>query len=317
MWRKRELAMVVGTLLFGFGRLSAQVTSQYQFSTAGNFPGSIYTVPLAASLTHIVGDYLLPAAGTHAYIQTGRTFLAAEPSGSASSYLSGINSHGVAVGGYCTTPGGCNPQAGEHGFAYNFHTRTTRTIDFPMGGAATVAYGINDTGMIVGGYCPNSLSCPEGLFNPASHGFVDDRGVFTTLDFPGAQATTASAINNAGSIVGYYLINNTGPHAFLYKNGTFTTIDFPGSGYTVATAINTLGAVAGLFANSTGLHGFIYFGGSFTQIDRPNATGTGVTGINDRNQLVGLWYSTVGFENFKAFPVAPAATGSIPLDSGN
>jgi len=216
------------------------------------------------------------------------------------------------VGGYCTTKGGCNPEAGEHGYEFDSFTGAFREINFPMTGTATTAYGINDFGVVVGGYCPNAVSCPQGLFSPASDGFIEDNGVFTTLDFPAAQATSAAAINNAGTIVGYDVINNTGPHAFLYENGIFTNIDFPGSGYTIATAINNLGVVAGLFSDSTGLHGFIYDNGTFAQIDKPGATGTGVTGINDRNVLVGAWYPTLGVQNFRAVRVSPDLLPGIP-----
>lgn len=278
-----------------------QSVSHYEFVRAGNFPGGTLTVPLAVDLVHIVGEFE-SSDGIHAYVQTGNSFVRAEPSGSLESYLSGINSHGIAVGGYC--PKGCNPETGQYGYKYDIRTGKIFTIRFPLADAATTAYGLNNGGLVVGGYCPNNNVCPSGLFNPTDHGFVDDRGTFATLDFPGAQATTAFAVNDADTIVGFYLINNTGPHAFLYQNGTFTTIDFPGSGYTIATAVNNLGAVAGLFADSTGVHGFIYYAGAFTQIDRPNATATAVTGINDRNELVGTWNPTIGEKNFRAIPVA-------------
>jgi probable HAF family extracellular repeat protein len=288
----------------GLTAFAAQSVWTYKFFPAGNFPGTLYTIPLAMSLDHIVGYDAAPTAN-NAYVQKGTSFVNAAPLGSTSSYLSGINRLGVGAGGYCTTKGGCNPEAGEHGYTFDSRSGRVRGINFPMSGAATTAYGINDFGVVVGGYCPNAVSCPQGLFSPASDGFIEDKGVFATLDFPGAQATSACAINNAGTIVGFYVINNTGPHAFLYQNGSFISIDFPGSGYTIATSINNLGAVAGLFSSSTGLHGFIYYNGSFTQIDRPNATGTGLTGINDRNELVGTWYPTTSVKNFKATPVAP------------
>ncbi len=158
--------------------------------------------------------------------------------------------------------------------------------------------------MIVGGYCPNALSCPQGPFGPALDGFIDTNGVFTTLNYPGAYATSALAINNAGTVVGEYDIGFTGPHAFLYQSGMFTNIDYPGSNFTIASGINNLGVVAGYFSNSTGPHGFTYSNGTFTQIDRPNSpNGTAVNGINDRNDLVGVWYPSVGFgQTFKAAP---------------
>jgi len=291
-------------LILSSGSLVGQTQGNYDFFPAGNFPGATYTVPLAVSQTHIVGNYQLPAAGTHGYVQTGRSFLGAEPSGSTSSYLSGMNRQGVAVGGYCTTPGGCNPEAGEHGYTYNFATGKTTTIDSPMKRTATVAYGINDSGVIVGGYCPNAVSCPQGMSNPANDGFIDNGGVFTTLNFPSAQATSAFAVNDAGTVVGFYLINNTGPHAFLYQSGKFVNIDFPGSGYTLATAINNHGVVAGLFSSSTGVHGFTYSNGAFTQVDKPGAVATGVTGISDLGELVGTFNKAIGQANFKAVPGA-------------
>jgi probable HAF family extracellular repeat protein len=302
----------LGLLFLCLIAVFAQSAWQYKFVSAGNFPGAIYSVPLGLSVSKTVG-YYVSLTKNDAYVQTGAKFVDAAPAGSCTSYLSGINEDGIAVGGYCSITGGCNPEVGERGYAYDSRNGKIITIMFPLAGAATTAYGINGRRVIVGGYCPNNNVCPSGLFNPASHGFVYENGSYTTLDFPGAQATSAFAINDAGTVVGYYLINNTGPHAFLYKNGTFSTIDFPGSGYTVATSINSIGAVAGLFSGSTGVHGFIYYGGNFTQIDKPGAIATGISAINDHNDLVGIWYPTYGFKNFKAFPVASTA-GSIPLE---
>ncbi len=296
---------VLGGVLSG-ATLFAQTGWHYDFYQEGNFPKAALTVPWAIRKGQVVGEYDVPG-GVHAYVQTGKTFTTAEPSGSKDSYLSGINVHGLAVGGYC--PLGCNAETGQHGYTYDTRTGRTYSFDFPLKGAGTTAFGINDFGVIVGGYCPDSPVCPQGAFNPAGHGFVDDHGVFTTLDFPNAQGTSPFAINDSGTIVGYYDINNTGPHAFLYENGTFTTIDFPGSSYTLATSINNSGAVAGLFANSTGLHGFVYRRGKFTQVDKPGATGTGVTGISDRDELVGVWFPTTGEENFKAIPEKGPTSG--------
>jgi probable HAF family extracellular repeat protein len=295
---------VLVVLVLCLAALTAQTGVQYKFYSAGNFPGAYYTTPLGASVAHIVGWYATSGAN-NAFVQTGTSFLDAAPPGSITSYLSAINVHGVAVGGFCQK--GCNTQAGQYGYTYNLRTGKIRTISFPLKGAATTAYGINDKGTIVGGYCPNALACPQGAFSPASDGFIETNGVFSTLDYPGAQDTSAIAVNNSGTVVGDYIINNTGPHAFLYQNGTFTNIDYPGSNFTVASGINNYGVVAGFFTTTAGaLHGFLYSNGKFTQIDRPNSPkGSGVNGINDRGDLVGLWYPSIGFpKTFKAIPVA-------------
>ncbi len=298
--------MVPNKLLFAtfallcLARLSAQTGSQYDFLPAGEVPGAAATTPLAIGHRQIVGYYQVPDA-LHAYVQSGKSFVTAEPKGSRAAYLSGINSHGVAVGGFC--PLGCNPTTGQHGYTYSTRTGKIHSFDFPLKGAGTAAYGINDFGVIVGGYCQDSLVCPQGAFNPASHGFVDDHGVFTTLDFPNAQGTSPFAINDDVIIVGYYDINNTGPHAFMYENGTFTNIDVPGAATTQARAVNNHGDIAGWFSDATGVHGFIYHKGKFTQIDKPGTNSTGVLGINDCGDLVGIWSPPIGFpEPFKAIP---------------
>jgi probable HAF family extracellular repeat protein len=51
----------------------------------------------------------------------------------------------------------------------------------------------------------------------------------TTIDVPGATATYAMTINDAGQIVGGYTDVLGTEHGFLLNNGTFTTIDFPGA----------------------------------------------------------------------------------------
>ena len=74
---------------------------------------------------------------------------------------------------------------------------TFSTIDFP-GASFTVAFGINNRGEIVGNY---------GFADGTGHGFLLDKGNFTTIDFPGAPATApkgALGINDGGQIVGFY-----------------------------------------------------------------------------------------------------------------
>jgi uncharacterized membrane protein len=154
----------------------------------------------------------------------------------------------------------------------------------------------------VGGYCPGINSCPGGINQPSTHGFLDDNGVFTSLDYPGAQQTQALAIDNFGAIVGIYLINLTGPHAFLYQNGAYKNIDFPGAA-TWSGAVNNQGVVAGYYSGSTGLHGFRFQNGVFTTIDVPGASTTSVTGISDSGEIVGVDASRGSTENFKGISV--------------
>jgi len=91
-----------------------------------------------------------------------------------------------------------------HGFLLSGGVYTT--IDVP-GSTGTIAYGINNSGEIVGEYFVGGGVTP--------HGFLYSEGIFTPLDVPGAISTYASGINDAGEIVGSYTDANFGLHGFL------------------------------------------------------------------------------------------------------
>ncbi|MGH7259482.1 MAG: hypothetical protein ACREI9_02225 [Nitrospiraceae bacterium] len=72
---------------------------------------------------------------------------------------------------------------------------------------STVAFGINASGQIVGGYTDTT---------GVNHGYLYTMGSFTVIDVPGAGLTAAFGINNRGQIVGYYFDGATGrEHGFL------------------------------------------------------------------------------------------------------
>src|SRR5262249_29508577 len=81
----------------------------------------------------------------------------------------------------------------------------------------TQAFGVNDTGQIVG-----RLQNATGF-----HGFLLSGGTYTILDDPSAtNGTDVRGINALGQIVGTYN-NATGQHGFVLTGGTYTTIDDP------------------------------------------------------------------------------------------
>jgi probable HAF family extracellular repeat protein len=120
------------------------------------------------------------------------------------------------------------------------------TIDVPRA-TGTPAYGINNSGRIVG-----SFGDASGV-----HGFVYTGGSFTTIDVPGANYTTASGINDSGQIVGYFQDATGTYHGFVYTGGNFTTIDVPGATSTTAVGINNSGQIVGYFQDATGEHGLL------------------------------------------------------------
>jgi probable HAF family extracellular repeat protein len=290
----------------------ATASMRYSFSSAGNYPGAFYSVPIGVNSTQIVGYYVTLKTGP-AYVetfhedslQTPSSFSTIAPPGSGTSYASGINSHGAVAGGYCLT--GCTYPQSQHGFTWDNGIFTT--IDCP-GAMSTGAYGINDHGQVVGGFCSVNTVCAGYVVNPTQHAFLDDHGTFTELDYPGPSiaGTQANAINNAGQIVGTYS-SLTGLHSFLYQNGVYTTIDDPNAVWTSATTINNHGVVAGFYQDGQlNVHGFIYQNGQFTTVDHPDTGGTGISGINDGGIIVGTWNPPKGgFANFIGIPAGQLA----------
>lgn len=111
-----------------------------------------------------------------------------------------INKAGVIVGLYSITG------SDTHGFLYSGGTFTT--IDYPGGYSQNYAWGLNDSGVIVGGYGePTTIN---GVYYSWEHGFLYQGGQFTNIDVPFGPpaATQPFSINNNGVIVGEYVDNS-------------------------------------------------------------------------------------------------------------
>lgn len=93
--------------------------------------------------------------------------------------------------------------------------------------------------------------------------------------------SSASAINNAGQVVGWIGSNSGTDHAFLYSNGVLTDLGTLGGSVSVATGINDAGEVVGRSTAAPGpdgtpLYAFSYKGGVFTNLNVVSqASGTG------------------------------------------
>ena len=81
--------------------------------------------------------------------------------------------------------------------------------------------------------------------------------VYTSLDTQGQISGTATAVNDAGQVVGTYS-DSVGQHAYVWQAGQFETITLPGSSI-VPTAINRNGEVVGSFMDQDSqVEGFAY-----------------------------------------------------------
>jgi probable HAF family extracellular repeat protein len=135
-------------------------------------------------------------------------------------------------------------------------------------------------------------------------------GVFTTINFPGAQQTQPYRINDNGQIVGRYLSNGD-YHVFRRIDGNFTAVDdVPWAVQTVPGishlgGLNSSGDIVGIYSSVTfqnfakakavdGLRGFLLSAGLYTPIDFPDAVVTLAFGINDDGIVVGTYQNADG-----------------------
>jgi len=123
----------------------------------------------------------------------------------------------------------------------------------------------------------------------------------TKFSYPGANSTGAYGINDAGDVVGAYVLPGADyANGFVrHADGTFESIVYPGSTVyqTFATAINNQGVIAGWFNTDDGsvvTHGFFLSNGVYTSFDYPTAAITNIYGINDAGDFVGNYTMPVG-----------------------
>lgn len=216
--------------------------------------------------------------------QAAGTYTQIDYPGATQTRVLGINSAGEMVGFYVDSLGD------DHGFLLSGGEFTT--IDVP-GSNKTDADGINDVGQIVG--------------YSRLGGFVYDRQSqgFTIFNVPnGWLNTTATAINNAGTIVGWAANPNTSfgsAMGFELEDGVFTKIKIPGFFSTEPTAINNVGDIIAQGIQRNGKQvSYLYSQGIFQIIQSPRPHSPSWTfGINDFKVYTGAIASAQFFT--KAF----------------
>lgn len=159
-------------------------------------------------------------------------------------------------------------------------------------GTGTDAYGINNSGEMVGGYGTTS----SGL----GFGWADSGGNFSQIIVPGTNYTLASGVNSSGTIAGSSYIGGAPWNGFVDSNGVYTKIDSTQTGAvsTLVNGINNAGALVGeITYNSTlsGPHtGFLDVGGVFTTIQPLGAISSDAEGINKSGEIVGGFTDSSG-----------------------
>lgn len=161
----------------------------------------------------------------------------------------------------------------------SFSSVNARIIAFdPPGSTLTVTVGINADSKVYGYY-----------FDSASvrHSFIRNiAGAFNTFEAPNAgtgaeHGTTATAVNAAGDITGYYTVDsNDTDHAFMRVGTAFMEFNPPKAFITTPTGINSSDTVTGwFFAKNEVERSFLRKpNGNITVFEAPGAFVSGGTG---------------------------------------
>jgi probable HAF family extracellular repeat protein len=226
--------------------------------------------------------------------------------GSILTVASGIDTAGDIVGSYA------DPTSRRHGFLLSGGVYTT--IDYP-GAQDTYTFGLNDLGQIVGG--DNYV------------GFIYDIGTraFTTLSFPVQKDfTTAAAINNAGTVVGYVQVNQ-GSGAFLIGfelvGASYLKVLPRGYLYSTMSSINNSGKAVGIASTSSAYISFLFDETGSSKFQPLGiAPSAFPVAINDTNGIVGSYSPSTGitkgfvYQNSTFQPLVFPAPNSFTTATG-
>ena len=154
-----------------------------------------------------------------------------------------------------------------------------------LGGSGSQAYGVNDSGEVVGSaYRDGDVTVHAFLYSGA--GLMD-------LGTLGGTNSIAFGINSAGEIVGSSQTSgDASRHAFLYAGGLMTDLGTLGGADSQADAINKGGLIVGWSQTADGgRHAFLWISGRMVDLNRlialePAAALVEATGINDLGQVV-------------------------------
>ncbi len=163
-------------------------------------PGAQQTFAVGINDTgQIVGSYFGADLISHGLLYVDGHFTTIDdPSGVRGTFIHGINDRSQIVGYFW------DRQNIRHGFLDTDGHFTT--LDAPCAEPLcdTLAFGINDSGEVV------------GLFNSNSFGsFIYTAGDFTAIDYPGAITTEVFGINDYGQIVGAFTLPDLQHGGFL------------------------------------------------------------------------------------------------------
>jgi hypothetical protein len=238
------------------------------------------------------------------------------PAGETLGDANDINAAGIAVG---SVDSGVAQQA----VIYNGANATVITQTTSTGCVFFTAFGINDSGRIVGqGIDPNNAARNVGI--------VYDNGSSSAFEvgaLSGANGTLAFGVSNAGHVVGSSMMNQGSGLPFIWTQaGGMTAIPLPvGTSQGSARGVNSNGWAVGTASSAFAIP-FVYDGvntyrladliPSGTGWDLSTNTSSGALGISDNNIIVGAGVFNGAVHAFAMVPVTTTSVGGRILTAG-
>jgi probable HAF family extracellular repeat protein len=176
------------------------------------------------------------------------------------------------------------------GASHTFLYRGGQMVDlYPLNGQISEPIGLNNLGQVASG-----LIASDGIYYPAVYdsqsGQITITGSLGGVN-PGGDAGAATAINDAGQVVGYSYVPSGEWHAFMYDKGVMRDLGSMAADnrvyYAYAIGINSDGKVVG---GTGSQHGFLYSNGIMLELEPPNSSAGRAYGINSRGQVAGYYY---------------------------
>jgi uncharacterized membrane protein len=161
----------------------------------------------------------------------------------------------------------------------------------PPAGWSAAAFGINDSGTVVGYVYPPDDSIENGFV-------VTKNGEYREFSVPWAAYTEARGINNRGVITGTAFFNGPGSAGFIYDPEAATYTEVLPSAYTETVGITTDGHVVGtvyLDAGASGpgapagQYGYLRAANGSVTYFRVSGEDTYARGISDEGTIVGYF----------------------------
>jgi hypothetical protein len=238
------------------------------------------------------------------------------PSGETLGDTNDINASGVAVGSI-------NAGSLQRAAVYSVSTATVITQTTSNGSFFTTAFGVNDSGRVVGaGVDPSNAARNVGMVYD-----IGSSSAFEVGALPGANGALAFAVSNTGFVVGSSMLNQGSGLPFIWSQaGGMVSIPLPtGTTQGSARAVNSSGWAVGTASSAFAIP-FLYNGSATFRLadlipagtgwDLSTNTSSSALGISDTNVIVGTGVFNGQTHAYAMVPVANISVGGWIGTSG-